>query len=147
MIESAWRELDAPDAGNRDGCLEVVADILERGLPARADAERVAGRLVAVALSDEGYALRESALHALSAGTTSYEFAHRALEPLAAGADRFEPLLLEYVLYVLGCAGGRSALPVVERFLHHPAPEVRREAAEAARELHWRLRAVREGTA
>ncbi|MFC9818981.1 hypothetical protein ACFWG6_17520 [Streptomyces erythrochromogenes] len=65
LIESAWRELDAPDAGNRDGCLEVVADIPERGLLARADAERVAGRLVAVALSDEGYALREAALNAL----------------------------------------------------------------------------------
>ncbi|MFC9584808.1 hypothetical protein ACFVJ8_18530 [Streptomyces yangpuensis] len=147
VIESAWRELDAPDTGSRDGCPEVVADILEQGLLERADAEQVAGRLVAVALSGEGYVLRESALNALGAGTTSYVLPYRVLEPLAAGADGFEVLLLEHVLPVLGCAGDRAALPVVERFLGHPDPAVRRGAADAVRELQWSLRRNREGPA
>ncbi|WP_168714846.1 hypothetical protein [Streptomyces sp. A0592] len=54
-------------------------------------------------------------------------------------------LLLEYVLPVLGCAGDRAALPVVERFLGHPDAAVRREAASAVREVHGRSRAGREG--
>ncbi|MGW3326627.1 HEAT repeat domain-containing protein [Streptomyces virginiae] len=145
-IESAWQELDAPDAGRRDSCLDVVGDVLGTGLLAHDDAVRVAERLVAIALSDESYELRESALHALCTATTPYEFPYRLVAPLAA-ADGMEPLLLEYVLGVLGSTGDRAALPAVERFLRHPHPGVRREAADAVRELHWRLRPDREGTA
>ncbi|WP_327386044.1 HEAT repeat domain-containing protein [Streptomyces sp. NBC_01207] len=145
-IEWAWQELDAPDAGRRDGCLEVVSDVLETGLLARGDAVRVVERLVAVALSDESYELRESALHALCTATTPYELPYLVVAPLAA-ADGMEPLLLEYVLGVLGATGDRAALPAVERFLRHPDPGVRCEAADAVKELRWRLHPAREGTA
>ncbi|MFF3090118.1 HEAT repeat domain-containing protein [Streptomyces nojiriensis] len=145
-IESAWQELDAPDAGRRDSCLEVVSDVLETGRLAQGDAVRVVERLVAVALSDESYELRESALHAVCTATTPYELPYRAVAPLAA-ADGMEPLLLEYVLGVLGATGDRAALPAVERFLRHPHPGVRREAADAVRELRWRLDPAWEGTA
>ncbi|MFD4743512.1 hypothetical protein ACFWNR_36950 [Streptomyces virginiae] len=67
--------------------------------------------------------------------------------PLAA-ADGMEPLLLEYVLGVLGSTGDRAAaLPAVERFPRHPHPGVRREAADAVKERRRRLRPDREGTA
>ncbi|MGZ9930332.1 HEAT repeat domain-containing protein [Streptomyces sp. NC-S4] len=145
-IESAWQELDAPDTGRRDSCLEVVGDVLETGLLSQDDAERVAARLVAVALSDESYELRESALHALCTATAPYEFPYRVVAPLAA-ADGMEPVLLEYVLGVLGSTGDRAALPAVERFLRHPRPGVRREAADAVGELRRRLDPAREGTA
>ncbi|MFD3471946.1 hypothetical protein ACFWWM_37575 [Streptomyces sp. NPDC058682] len=155
-IESARQELDAPDAGRRDSCLEVVSDVLETGLlarddaarddAARDDAVRVVERLVAVALSDEGYELRESALHALCTATAPYELPQRVVAPLAA-ADGMEPLLLEYVLGVHGATGDRAALPAVGRFLRHPDPGVRREAADAVKELRWRLHPAREGTA
>ncbi|MCX4802265.1 hypothetical protein OG594_11460 [Streptomyces sp. NBC_01214] len=150
-IESARQELDAPDAGRRDSCLEVVSDVLETGLlardgAARNDAVRVVERLVAVALSDEGYELRESALHALCTATAPYELPQRVVAPLAA-ADGMEPLLLEYVLGVHGATGDRAALPAVGRFLRHPDPGVRRAAADAVKELRWRLHPAREGTA
>ncbi|MDX3535964.1 HEAT repeat domain-containing protein [Streptomyces sp. MB09-01] len=145
-IESAWQELDAPDAGRRDGCLEVVNDVLETGLLTQDDAERAVERLVAVALSGEGYALRESALHAICTATAPYELPYRVVEPLAAGVDGFEPVLLEYVLAALGSTCDRAALPVVERFLHHPHPGVRREAADAVNELRRLRESPGEGT-
>ncbi|MFJ3727377.1 hypothetical protein ACIPYQ_33105 [Streptomyces sp. NPDC090045] len=72
-VESAWEELDAPDTGRRDSCLEVVCDVLETGRLTQADAERAIERLVAVALSDESHTLRESALHAICTATAPYE--------------------------------------------------------------------------
>lgn len=89
-IEWAWQELDAPDAGRRDSCLEVVGDVLETGLLAQGDAVRVVERLVAVALSGESYGLRESALHAVCTATTPYELPYLVVAPLAA-ADGMEP--------------------------------------------------------
>ncbi|MFC8505760.1 HEAT repeat domain-containing protein [Streptomyces sp. NPDC057411] len=137
LIESAWEELNDSDAGRRDLCLDVVSDVLETGRLTPDDAERAVERLVTVALSDEGYQVRESALHAACTASTHYELPYRVVEPLAVGADGFEPLLLDYVLAILGSTHDQAALPIVERFLHHPHPEVRREAAEAVNELHW----------
>ncbi|MFD7629535.1 HEAT repeat domain-containing protein [Streptomyces sp. NPDC059851] len=137
LIESAWKELSGSDAGRRDLCLDVVGDVLETGRLMPGDAEQVVERLVTVALSGEGYAVRESALHAACTASTHYELSYRVVEPLAVGADVFEPLLLDYVLAVLGATHDQAALPVVERFLQHPHPEVRRAAAEAVNELRW----------
>ncbi|MBP2037878.1 HEAT repeat domain-containing protein [Streptomyces avidinii] len=140
-IESAWKELkelkdlDGSDAGRRDFCLDAVSDILETGRLTQDDAERAVERLVTVALSDEGHQVRESALHAVCTASARYLLPYRVVEPLAAGADGFEPLLLEYVLGVLGATHDQAALPVVERFLQHPRPDVRKEAADAVREL------------
>ncbi|MFD4869190.1 hypothetical protein [Streptomyces sp. NPDC058412] len=39
-VEAAWQELDTPDTGRRDGCLEVVGDMLETGRLSQDDAER-----------------------------------------------------------------------------------------------------------
>ncbi|MEU7605631.1 hypothetical protein [Streptomyces sp. NPDC041003] len=146
-VESAWQELDAPDTGRRDSCLEVVCDVLETGRLAQADAERAIERLVAVALSDESHTLRESALHAICTATTPYELPYRVVEPLAAGVDGFEPLLLGYVLAVLGSTDDRAVLPVVERFLRHHHPYVRSEAADAVNELRRLRESPGEGAA
>ncbi|MFD9214584.1 HEAT repeat domain-containing protein [Streptomyces sp. NPDC059544] len=137
LIESAWEELNGSDAGRRDLCLEVVSDVLESGRLTPDDAERAVERLVTVALSDESYPVRESALHAACTASTHYELPYRVVEPLAAGADAFEPLLLDYVLAILGSTRDQGALPVVKRFLQHPHPDVRKEAAEAVEELRW----------
>ncbi|MFJ2821724.1 HEAT repeat domain-containing protein [Streptomyces toxytricini] len=137
LIESAWAELNGSDARRRDLCLDTVSDVLESGRLAQDYVERTVGRLVTVALSGENYAVRESALHAVCTASAHYELPYRVVEPLAAGADGFEPLLLAYVLAVLGSTRDRAALPVVERFLNHPHPEVRREASEALTDLHW----------
>lgn len=137
LIESAWEELNGSDAGRRDLCLDVISDVLETGRLTPDDAERAVGRLVTVALSDEGHPVRESALHAACTASTHYELPYRVVEPLAIGADGFEPSLLDYVLAILGSTHDQAALPIVERFLHHPHPEVRREAAEAVNELRW----------
>ncbi|MEJ8645482.1 hypothetical protein WKI68_38150 [Streptomyces sp. MS1.HAVA.3] len=135
LIESAWQELQAGDAGRRDHCLEVVSDVLETGHLTQDDAERAVARLVPVALSDEGHTVRESALHAIFTGSTRYRFPYRVVEPLADGVDRFERVLLGYVLGILCDTYDQAALPIIERFLDHPHPEVRKEAAEAAGEL------------
>ncbi|MGW1593717.1 HEAT repeat domain-containing protein [Streptomyces sp. NPDC002343] len=137
LIESAMEELNGSDAGRRDLCLDVVSDVLETGRLTPVDAGRVVERLVTAALSDEGYPVRESALHAVCTASTHYELPYRVVEPLAVGADGFEPLLLDYVLAILGSTHDQAALPIVERFLHHPHPEVRKEAAEAVNELRW----------
>ncbi|MEU4356950.1 hypothetical protein [Streptomyces virginiae] len=135
LVESAWAELNGSDAGRRDLCLDLVSDVLETGRLTPDDAEGAVERLVAVALSDEGYPVRESALHAACTASTHYEIPYRVVEPLAVGADNFEPLLLAYVLAVLGSTHDQAALPIVERFLRHPHAEVRREAADAVNEL------------
>ncbi|MFF8262539.1 HEAT repeat domain-containing protein [Streptomyces virginiae] len=135
LIESAWEELNGSDAGRRDLCLDLVSDVLETGRLTPNDAERAVERLVTVALSDEGYPVRESALHAACTASTHYEIPYRVVEPLAVGTDNFEPLLLAYVLAILGSTHDQAALPIVERFLHHPHPEVRTEAADAVNEL------------
>ncbi|MFD4139780.1 hypothetical protein [Streptomyces sp. NPDC058572] len=137
LIESAWKELNGSDADRRDLCLDVVSDVLETGRLTQGDAERTVERLVMSALSGRGYPVRESALHAVCTASTHYELPYRVVEPLAVGVDGFEPLLLEYVLSILGSTHDQVALPVVERFLQHPHPEVRREAAEAVHELRW----------
>lgn len=137
LIESAWKELDGLDAGRRDLCLDVVGDVLETGRLTPDDAERAVERLVSIALSDEGHPVRESALNAVCAASMRYELPYGVVEPLAVGADAFEPLLLDYVLAILGATHDLAALPVVERFLQHPHPEVRRAAAEEVKELHW----------
>ncbi|MFF4323340.1 HEAT repeat domain-containing protein [Streptomyces sp. NPDC001568] len=144
VIESAWRELNGPDADRRDLCLDVVSDVLETGRLTQGDAERAVERLVMAALSDGSSPVRESALHAVCTASTHYELPYRVVEPLAVDADGFEPLLLGYVLSILGSTHDRAALPIVERFLQHPHPEVRREAAEAVHELCWSRESGRE---
>ncbi|MGV9456597.1 HEAT repeat domain-containing protein [Streptomyces sp. NPDC003635] len=147
LIESAWEELHGSRPGRRDLCLDVVSDVLETGRLTPEDAERAVERLVTVALSDESHPVRESALHAACTASTHYELPYRVVEPLAVGADVFEPPLLAYVMAILGSTHDQAALPVVERFLHHPDPEVRREAAEAVNELHWSRESAQGGTA
>ncbi|MFE5485910.1 HEAT repeat domain-containing protein [Streptomyces sp. NPDC056527] len=137
LIESAWKEVDASCADRRDSCLDAVSDVLETGRLTQDDAERVIERLVTIALSDEGHAVRESALHAICSASTHHELPYRVVEPLAVGAAGFEPLLLDYVLSILGSTHDQAALPIVERFLQHPHLDVRREAADAVHELSW----------
>ncbi|MFE2164220.1 hypothetical protein ACFXB3_04010 [Streptomyces sp. NPDC059447] len=139
LIESAWEEFDGAPVGSGDLSLEAIGDVLETGRLTPHDAERTVARLVTVALSDVGHPVRESALHAICTASVHHELPYRVVEPLAVGADAFEPLLLEYVLGILGATHDRAALPVVEPYLRHPHPEVRGEAAEAVYELRWSL--------
>ncbi|MEV7590894.1 hypothetical protein AB0O42_11500 [Streptomyces sp. NPDC089922] len=136
VIASAWRELEAPGV-ERSLVLDAVSDALDTAHPSQEEAERAVGRLVALALGEEPPAVLESALHAICTASTRYRFPYALVEPLAAGVDRFAPLLLDYVLGILADTHDGAALPVVERFLHHPHPDVRREAADAVRELTW----------
>jgi hypothetical protein len=142
MLESAWEELNGSDVGRRDLALDVISDVLETGRLTRDDAERAVERLVTVALSGAGYAVRESALHAACTASTHYELPYRLVEPLVVGADGFEPLLLEYVLAILGSTHDQAALPIVERFLHHPHTGVRWEDNPAGRAFHATLLAL-----
>lgn len=135
LLESAWEELTGPDPDRRDLCLETVSDVLETGRLTQDDAERTVERLVTVALSAERYVVLESALHAVSTAAVHHDLPYRVVEPLAVGADGFEPLLLIYVLGILADTQDQAALPVLGRFLRHPHPEVRTEAAEALRDL------------
>ncbi|WP_329212533.1 hypothetical protein [Streptomyces sp. NBC_01708] len=137
FLESAWQELNAPDADRRHFCLDAISDVLETGRLTQNDAERSVERLVAVALSDEGYPVREASLHAACTAATHYELPYQVVKPLAVGASGFEPLLLTYVLAILGSTHDQAALPIVQRFHNHPHPEVRREVAEAVHELRW----------
>ncbi|MFD9725158.1 HEAT repeat domain-containing protein [Streptomyces sp. NPDC059072] len=139
LIESAWEELDAAPAGSGDLSLDAIGDVLETGHLTQHDVERTVERLVTVALSDGGPRVRESALHAICTASVHHELPYRVVEPLAVGADAFERVLLEYVLGILGSTHDRASLPVVERYLRHPHPEVRREAADAVYELRWSL--------
>ncbi|MER6443686.1 hypothetical protein [Streptomyces venezuelae] len=134
-IDSAWEELGSSDASRRDICLDGISDVLETGRLTPGDAERIVERLVTVALADESHAVLESALHAVCTASTWYKLPYRLVEPLAAGADAFEPVLLPYVLAILASTEDPAALPVAERFLRHSHPEVRKEAAEAVHDL------------
>ncbi|MER6202603.1 hypothetical protein ABT234_35185 [Streptomyces sp. NPDC001586] len=58
-VEAAWQELDAPDTGRRDGCLEVVGDMLETGRPSQDDHHPGVRREAADAVKELGR-LRES---------------------------------------------------------------------------------------
>ncbi|MFH8758038.1 HEAT repeat domain-containing protein [Streptomyces atroolivaceus] len=147
LVESAWVELASSGARPRDHRLDVVNDVLETSRLSQNDAERAVERLVTFALSDEDYPVRESALHAVGTASTYYELPYRVVEPLAAEADGFEPLLLTYVLAILGCTHDQAALPIVERFLHHHHPEVRREAADAVTELSRHRASAQDETA
>ncbi|MGW0750813.1 hypothetical protein [Streptomyces sp. NPDC002587] len=91
LIESAWEELNSSDAGRRDLCLDVVSEVLETGRLMPDDAEQAVERLVTVALSDESYPVRGSALHAACTASTHYKLPYRVVEPLAVSADGFEP--------------------------------------------------------
>ncbi|MEU5720070.1 hypothetical protein AB0G71_30725 [Streptomyces sp. NPDC020403] len=147
LIESAWEKLENRDGDRRDLCVDVVSDVLETGRLTQADAEWAVERLVTVALSDEGYPVKESALHAVCTASTHYELPYRLIKPLAAELDGFEPSLLTYVLAVLGCTHDQAALAVVERFHRHHHPEVRREAAEAVTELRRHREPAKDKTA
>ncbi|WP_331735510.1 hypothetical protein OG379_41010 (plasmid) [Streptomyces sp. NBC_01166] len=147
FIESAWQELNDPDTDRRHFCLDAISDVLETGRLTQSDAERTVERLVAVALSDEGYPVRESSLHAACTAATLYELPYQVVKPLAVGADGLEPLLLTYVLGILGSTHDQAALPIIERFHDHPHPEVRREVEEAVHELRWSGESSQGGTA
>ncbi|MFJ7155870.1 HEAT repeat domain-containing protein [Streptomyces sp. NPDC101118] len=144
LLEESWQEFESPGPGRRHLCLDAIGDVLETGRLGQDDVERTVGRLVAVALAEEDHTTQESALHAVSTAAAHHELPYRLVEPLAAGADHFPPLLLEYVVGVLGATHDPAALPAVERFLSHPREGVRREAADAVYELEWSSR--RQGT-
>ncbi|MFJ3501463.1 MULTISPECIES: hypothetical protein [unclassified Streptomyces] len=140
-VEKAWKEFDDPATPSRSACLDSVDDLLEAGLLTREDAERVVGRMARIALSeDEDGAVLESALHAVCTAGTRYTLPLPLVEPLAAAADRFERPLLVYVLSALGSTHDRAAIPLAERFLDHPHPEIRREAEDALTEIRWQYR-------
>jgi hypothetical protein len=146
-IESAWGKFNSSDGGRRDLCLDEVSDVLETGRLVQCDAVRAVERLVTVALSSKSSQVQESALHAICTASTHHELPYRVVEPLAFRADSFEPSLIGYALSVLGCTHDQAALPTLQRFLHHPHSEVRREAADAVAELHGHRASAQDKTA
>jgi hypothetical protein len=135
QLETAWMELDHADTRQQEVWADGLGDLLESGYLMQADAERVVGWLAQRAVSDVEYAVRESALHAVSEAGVQYELPYVVLEPLAANVDAFEPLLLEYVLFSLSATHDKRARRTIEPFLVHPHVSVREEAALAMTEL------------
>ncbi|MFP3115877.1 MULTISPECIES: HEAT repeat domain-containing protein [Streptomyces] len=135
LVTSAWEAVDDPTTARGDLSLDAIGDVLETGRLPRDEAERAAERLVALALSAKDDPVRESALHALCLSTGQYRLPYRTLAPLAEHGDAFAPVLLPYVLAAVSSTHDRQALPLVQRYLRHPGPEVRAEAAEALHEL------------
>ncbi|MCX4825544.1 hypothetical protein OG883_37985 [Streptomyces sp. NBC_01142] len=134
-LRTARATLSHVDARQRDFCADDLGDLLDSAYLSQADAERVVGWLVERAVSDVDYAVRESALHAVSNAGVRYKLPYSSVEPLAAGIDAFEPLLLEYVLFSLSATHDPAARPIIEPFLGHPDAAVREEAALAMAEL------------
>ncbi|MEU6107692.1 hypothetical protein ABZ853_04645 [Streptomyces albidoflavus] len=135
LLASVWEAVDDPATARRDLSLDAIGDALETGRLPRDEVERAAERLVALALSAEDDPVRESALHALCLATGQYRLPYRTLAPLAEHGDAFGPVLLPYVLAAVSSTHDRQALPLVQRYLRHPHPDVRGEAAEALHEL------------
>ncbi|MFD7795053.1 hypothetical protein [Streptomyces sp. NPDC059759] len=135
QLESAWAELHRADSRQHEVWADGLGDLLASGYLLQADAERVVGWLVQRAVYDVDYAVRESALHAVSEAGVPYELPYAALEPLAADIDTFEPLLLEYVLFSLSATHDKRARRSIEPFLGHPDVAVREEAELAMTEL------------
>ncbi|MGW0964627.1 hypothetical protein [Streptomyces sp. NPDC002516] len=135
QLESAWTTLDSADVRHREVWADNLGDLLDSAYLQHADAERVVGWLVQLAVIDRDYAVRESALHAVAEAGVPYELPYAVLEPLAAHIDAFEPLLLEYVLFSLSATHDERARRSIEPFLSHPAAEVRGEAELAMAEL------------
>ncbi|KLJ00515.1 hypothetical protein WQ59_15330 [Streptomyces sp. KE1] len=131
--------MDDPATARRDLCLDAVGDLLDTGGLPRAERERAVGRLVALALSARDDEVQESALHALCVAADHHQLSYAVIAPLAGRGDgegdNFSPVLLPYVLAALSATYDRRALPLVQRYLRHPHPGVRAEAAEALREL------------
>ncbi|MGW7486622.1 HEAT repeat domain-containing protein [Streptomyces sp. NPDC054786] len=135
QLETAWTTPAGADARQREVWADSLGDLLGSAYLTQADAERVVRWLVQWAVSDMDYAVRESALHAVSEAGVQYELPYTALAPLAANIDSFEPLLLEYVLCSLSATHDKRALRAVEPFLTHPDAGVREEAVLAMAEL------------
>ncbi|WP_327364149.1 MULTISPECIES: hypothetical protein [unclassified Streptomyces] len=135
QLEAAWTMLNSADARQRELWADNLGDLLESAYLRHADAERVVGWLVQLAVTDGDYALRESALHAVAAAAVPYELPYEVLESLATHIYAFEPLLLEYVLFSLSATHDERARRPIETFLAHPDPDVRRDAELAMSEL------------
>ncbi|MFJ7298969.1 hypothetical protein [Streptomyces sp. NPDC099088] len=119
QLEAAWTSLGSASARERDVWADSVGDLLEQPYLAQADAERLVGWLVQLAVSDHDDAVRESALHAVAAAGAPYELPFAVVEPLAVHIDGFKPVVLEYVLSSLSATHDERARPVIEPFLTH----------------------------
>ncbi|WP_406275671.1 hypothetical protein OHT93_30425 [Streptomyces sp. NBC_00191] len=134
-VETELAALSRMDDHGRDVWADSLGDLLESGCLNQADAERLVSRLVALAVTEATYEVRESALHAVSNAGVRYAIPVQVLEPLASRIDAFEPRLLEYVLFCLAATHDEESRAHVEPFLDHPAAGVREEAAQAIAEL------------
>ncbi|MGW6027472.1 hypothetical protein [Streptomyces sp. NPDC055099] len=135
QLDSAWVTLAGADGRRHEVWADELGDLVASRCLKQADAERAVGRLVQVAVSEAGHAVRESALHAVGEACARHEIPYEVLVPLATHADAFAPRLLEYVLFSLSATHDGRALPFVEPFLAHPDPGVREEARLAVAEL------------
>lgn len=121
---------------DRDVVADRIGDLLRARALSAADAERVVRRLAACSVTETSYALRESALNAIAEAAVAYTLPYELLAPLAKRAHAVEqPDLLGHILFSLAATHDERARETAELFLGHPAPDVRREAAEAVREL------------
>ncbi|MFF4385160.1 HEAT repeat domain-containing protein [Kitasatospora sp. NPDC001547] len=130
----ALEALTDRDPDRRDVAAAVLGDFL-RGAALDEDSARLAvGRLVGVAVNEPSTKVRESALNSISEAD-HYRLPLALVEPLAAAMPTMEPELLVHTLYILGATHDPRARPLIEPFLHHPDPEVRKEARLAAAEI------------
>ncbi|MFG2790163.1 HEAT repeat domain-containing protein [Streptomyces sp. NPDC048419] len=135
QLELAWTTLSSADARRRAIWADNLGDLLGWACLEQAEAERVAGRLVQLALTAGDHAVGESALHAVAEAGVRYKLPYAVVEPLADNIGAFDPMLLEYVLFSLSATHDERARAPIEPFLTHPVADVRREAAIAIAEL------------
>lgn len=131
----ALEALTGRDPDRRDLAAEVLADVLRGAMLDTAAARLVVGRLVSVAVIEPEAKVRESALNAVCEAFDHYSLPLGVVEPLASVVRTLEPELLKYTLYIFGTTRDPRARSLIEPFLHHPDPDVRKEARFAQAEI------------
>ncbi|MDX3455661.1 hypothetical protein PV396_27610 [Streptomyces sp. ME02-8801-2C] len=134
-ISEALAALTDREPDRRDVAADTLGDILRSSGPSADTARMIVGRLVSVAIDEPVTKIRESALNAISEAVDHHRLPLDLVALLTAAMPTMEPELLEHALYILGATHAPQASQLIEPFLHHPDPQVRKEAQLAAGEI------------
>ena len=137
-LHAALADLTHDDPRHRHLAVEHLGDLLRGPSLDEADAELAVARLVALFTSEADPTVQESTLHAIAEAFDRHRLGLPVFEPLHPLLPAMPPNLLEYALYVLAATHNPQTRPMIEAFLQHPDPTVRRYAAEALTELPGR---------
>jgi HEAT repeat protein len=131
----ALETLTDRDPNRRDMAADILGDLL-RGTALDADTARlVVARLVSLAVNEPVTKVRESALNSIGEASNHHRLPFDLVESLAPTMPTMERELLTHTISVLGSTHDPRARPLIERYLHHPDPQVREEALLATAEI------------